>query len=372
MPKTGAPRCRRLENKRILSPVFHASATQWQKFERNIEKDFETYSGGPSWTNTDGLGIDTDNTISGDILYLDDLLLTNAMTIEHNTLGGGGIGQILRQRTIDTSTYAATDRWFHYDRVGSVVLETDSSGASAQSHDQDAFGNTLASWITGLIGGDRAGRHHNTKEFDSDIGLVYMYQRWYSPELGIFISSAPYPPMMEHRYSFAAQNPVSFIDPRGMIIEISGSSAQRDELRGLLKDIYNSNLYWRYILIFLDKSPFTVRIDYGNYDDETGARRDSDGANWIGNSPGPGSGTIITFNPLSNQLWRCHNSGAVDVLKHELAHAYLNAQGMRDRSPDLSSPANGRWVRNETQATQLQGAGSTNGNARPDYSFWPW
>jgi hypothetical protein len=30
-----------------------------------------------------------------------------------------------------------------------------------------------------------------TKELDSDTGLEYMYQRWYSPETGTFMNSAP-------------------------------------------------------------------------------------------------------------------------------------------------------------------------------------
>lgn len=39
--------------------------------------------------------------------------------------------------------------------------------------------------------------------------------RWYSPETGGFISVAPYPPAVEHPYTFAGQNPVTMFDPRG-------------------------------------------------------------------------------------------------------------------------------------------------------------
>jgi RHS repeat-associated protein len=127
----------------------------------------------------------------------------------------GVVSHILRNRTINASTGVKTERWFHYDQVGSVISESDASGALEQTHHQDAFGNTQTAWQTGLWGGDRAGWHHNTKELDGDTGLVYMYQRWYSPETGTFMSSAPYPVTMEHRYGFAENRPVSVVDPDG-------------------------------------------------------------------------------------------------------------------------------------------------------------
>jgi hypothetical protein len=39
--------------------------------------------------------------------------------------------------------------------------------------------------------------------------------RWYSPETAGFISRAPYPPAVEHPYSFAEQLPNRLIDPDG-------------------------------------------------------------------------------------------------------------------------------------------------------------
>jgi hypothetical protein len=39
--------------------------------------------------------------------------------------------------------------------------------------------------------------------------------RWYSPETGIFITKAPYPPAVEHPYRFATQNPTEWFDSDG-------------------------------------------------------------------------------------------------------------------------------------------------------------
>jgi len=191
-----------------------AATTTWARFERNIEADWEGVATGVAWQNTDGVAVKPTSTLSYDF-WFDDVRLGNAMTVEHNTLGWGGIAHILRHTEFDTSTGVRTDRWFHYDQVGSVLSESDATGALAQRHDQEAFGNTLASWQTGLIGGDRPGWHHNTKEWDGDVGLVYMYQRWYSAQFSSFLACAPYPAFLEHGYAFALQRPTVSKDPSG-------------------------------------------------------------------------------------------------------------------------------------------------------------
>ena len=108
--------------------------------------------------------------------------------------------------------------------AASQLARVRDTGSAAQAHYPEAFGNTLSSWTAGYIGGDRAGwpfdklriwRHHNTKEFSDATDLVFMYQRWYMPETGIFLSQAPYPPMIKNPYSFAGQDPLAFEDPAG-------------------------------------------------------------------------------------------------------------------------------------------------------------
>ncbi|MEQ8822186.1 MAG: hypothetical protein RLY93_18275 [Sumerlaeia bacterium] len=54
-----------------------------------------------------------------------------------------------------------------------------------------------------------------TKEFDGDVGLVYMYQRWYNGKIGVFLSEAPYPAYIEDAYSFAEHEPILRADPTG-------------------------------------------------------------------------------------------------------------------------------------------------------------
>jgi len=135
----------------------------WTRIERDIEADLKTQWPGESLVRVLGCAVWTGN--ASYPLYVDDVSFSNSMTTEHNVIGPGVIGHILRNRTTDIATYAATDRWFHYNQVGSVMCETDDNGALAQTHHFDAFGNSLDIWQNGLIGGDRPGWHHNTKGY---------------------------------------------------------------------------------------------------------------------------------------------------------------------------------------------------------------
>jgi len=188
--------------------------TVWTRFERNIEADFNAVSSG-TWTNTDGISIRIPGAAGTGDTWLDDIRLSNAVTVEHNTLGSGVIGHILRNTTWDANTLARTDQWFHYDQVGSVLSVSDESGDLAATHQQDAFGNVMGSWQTGMWGSGISGWHLNTKQFDSSARSLYMYRRWYIHEMGAFLSQAPYQPNIEGRYSFAEANPILSIDPQG-------------------------------------------------------------------------------------------------------------------------------------------------------------
>ena len=186
---------------------------EWVRLERDLQADL-TNRFGKTLSSITGIYLWSGGATSPK-LWIDDVSFSNSLTVEHNTLGGGSISHILRNRSTNASTYAATDRWFHYDQVGSVMSESDAAGVLAQAHYQDAFGNTQASWSTGLWGGDKEGWHHNSKEFDNECALVYMFKRWYNPQLGRFSSSASYPVSKEHRFSFVENNPVSYADPKG-------------------------------------------------------------------------------------------------------------------------------------------------------------
>ena len=113
-----------------------------------------------------------------------------------------------------TGDYGAVDTYFHYDQVGSVVATSNAAGTGTSVLYADAFGNPLANWESGLWA-EPSGWRHNTKAFDADIDTVYMYQRWYLSEMGMFMSRAPMRAEREAQYSFAGARPLTRFDPHG-------------------------------------------------------------------------------------------------------------------------------------------------------------
>jgi len=195
--------------------------TAWSRFERNIQEDFQSVSGMTTWSDTDGIEVLMVGT-APQTYYVDMIRLSNSMTVEHNVLGPGVIAHILRNRTIAPSagsSHTVADNWFHYDQVGSVMAISDVDGDLAERRYQDAWGNAQTGYGGGSFSGLWAageGWGHNTKETDGGTGLGYVWQRWYSPVLAVFPSSALYPVWQEHPYAIARTRPTSMLDPRGL------------------------------------------------------------------------------------------------------------------------------------------------------------
>ena len=88
---------------------------------------------------------------------------------------------------------------------------TDQNGTVTVTYDQDAFGNVLT--------GSPDGFHLTTKRKYTDIGLYYFYQRWYDPELARFNSLTPFPPFIEHPYSYCNNNATGNFDSWGLVLD---------------------------------------------------------------------------------------------------------------------------------------------------------
>jgi RHS repeat-associated protein len=153
----------------------------------------------------------------GTAVLIDDLRLSNSVTVERNSLTGAATGGITCSRTVNPATMLHTDNFLHYNQVGTVIARSDATGNGAVKVYQDVFGNALADISTGAWATSGQGNMwgQNTKKFDESAALTYMYQRWYDPQTGTFASKAPYAPSYEHPYSFAVANPSDSLDPDG-------------------------------------------------------------------------------------------------------------------------------------------------------------
>lgn len=136
------------------------------------------------------------------------------------------------------NAYNTTQRKFFYiqkDHLGSSIALTDASGSVVQSYAYDTYGTPYVSTGTGftairdfvgnLHGNDR---FYTGREYEGSVGLYYYRARFYSPELGRFISRDPIGMSDDvNLYGYVKESPMMGVDPDGsMVKQAVVSSAQ--------------------------------------------------------------------------------------------------------------------------------------------------
>lgn len=108
-------------------------------------------------------------------------------------------------------TTSRSSNYFLQDHLGSTVVIANSSGTSVSATGYDSFGNATNGGVTSryLFTG---------REYDGYTGLQYSRARWYSPQLGRFISEDPigFAGGDVNLYGYVGNNPVSKIDSSGL------------------------------------------------------------------------------------------------------------------------------------------------------------
>ena len=135
--------------------------------------------------------------------------------------GAGGVGGLVA---------VSINGFFYfpgYDNNGNVVGYWDESGSLVAEYAYDAFGNTIDS--SGSMASVFPHRF-STKYYDSETDLYYYGYRYYSPELGRWISRDP---IKEEGgallYGFCRNNSVSSVDYLGNKIFVFSMIASRDD-----------------------------------------------------------------------------------------------------------------------------------------------
>ncbi len=108
-------------------------------------------------------------------------------------------------------------RYYHFDFRGSTVALTDPTQAVTDTYAYDPFGKVLNSEGATPNPFRYVGRY---ALMDEGNGLLFVRARWYSQELGRFLTKDPLPGneldgQSKNRYAYAFGNPVRLVDPSG-------------------------------------------------------------------------------------------------------------------------------------------------------------
>lgn len=109
--------------------------------------------------------------------------------------------------------------FYHYDGLGSVLALTDAVGFPAAAYAYDPWGNALLT-IADTVG-TRNKFRFTGEALDPGTNLYYLRARYGDPAEGRFLTRDPFPgsvrlPHSLNKYAYALDNPVRFIDPRGL------------------------------------------------------------------------------------------------------------------------------------------------------------
>lgn len=124
------------------------------------------------------------------------------------------IAHVLWVAALVATPASAEALYYHTDHLGSVAAVTDEQGQIIERREYEPFGLRLGE---GLADGPGYTGHVH----DGATGLDYMQQRYYDPQLGMFLSVDPVAALDSsdsrhfNRYTYAYNNPYTFKDPDG-------------------------------------------------------------------------------------------------------------------------------------------------------------
>lgn len=133
------------------------------------------------------------------------------------------------------------------DHLGSPRIVTDGNGAVVSRKDFAAFGDeTITTQRTATLGytAPDIRQDYTGYQKDSESGLEFAQARYYNTQHGRFTSVDPLPasariyaPQSLNRYSYALNNPLQFVDPTGMDVDVQDDKAKNLLVKTLPKDI---------------------------------------------------------------------------------------------------------------------------------------
>lgn len=130
---------------------------------------------------------------------------SNGMLTETVFLAGSTIAQL------ETSSSVTATKYLHTHALGSPVASSNLSGQLIERTHFEPYGTPINRNVDGI--------GYSGHKMDANTSLTYMQQRYYDPQLGLFLSVDPVSAYASqkhfNRYNYAYSNPYSFSDPDG-------------------------------------------------------------------------------------------------------------------------------------------------------------
>ena len=163
--------------------------------------------------------------VSNYIFVIDDhlefLSFSLSGTLSGTLDGAGGVGGLLATEVGGT--------WYFplYDNNGNITDYVSETGEVVASYEYDAFGRTIAQ--SGAMA-DTFPFRFSTKYFDAESGFYYYGYRYYSPELGRWLTRDPIEEDGgDNLYAFCGNNGIGLHDPFGESSEVIPHWPEPDE-----------------------------------------------------------------------------------------------------------------------------------------------
>lgn len=155
----------------------------------------------------------------GQLMYEENYRPNAQKATEHIYLAGSIIAS--RDRGIVTNVYSK--KYQHTDALGSPVAVTNEAGTVIERNDYEPYGAVIGKPNYQGIG-------YTGHVQDGATGLTYMQQRYYDPQVGVFLSVDPVTAYDKgdyrffNRYAYAFNNPYKFTDPDGRCPSCAGAA----------------------------------------------------------------------------------------------------------------------------------------------------
>jgi RHS repeat-associated protein len=192
----------------------------------NFEVQYWT---GSAWATVPGANVSGNDKVWRKFTFAP--LTTSKIRVYVTNVAGDNHSQVVEIEAYTASTNAAI-QWLVTDYLGTPRMIVDQTGtlANVKRHDYLPFGEELfagtggRSTTLGYTGGDGVRQQFTLKERDIETGLDYFGARYYASTQGRFttadplLSSAkPLQPQSWNRYSYCINQPLKYVDPKGLI-----------------------------------------------------------------------------------------------------------------------------------------------------------